>query len=105
MRDLALAFELLLISRILDQRMLEDVASFRRETALIKKFCSHQPAKLVLQCSIIQLRNCSEHHICKLLPDRSCQLQNVFHSRELIQSCQKRILKSCWNRQRRKWTG
>src|SRR6185503_15250039 len=99
------AAELLLIGRILNQGMLEDVSGFRREAALIYKFCTYQPTELVLQYCIIYLRNCPENNIGKLLPNRCSQLQNVLDSCKLVQPCQERILQGRRNRQWGKRSG
>jgi hypothetical protein len=63
---LAGAFQQRLVGRILDQRMLEEIARARRAAALVEQLVDHQLTETALQHLFLDLGQCADHVIGKL---------------------------------------
>ena len=63
---LAGAFQQRLVGRILDQRMLEQIARARRAAALVEQLVSHELAETALQHLFLDPGQCADHVIGKL---------------------------------------
>jgi hypothetical protein len=89
---LAGALQQRLVSRILNQRMLEQIARARRSAALVEQLVNHELTETALQLLFLDPGQRADHVIGKLAPQNRAQLCHFTQQRRPIEPRYQRIL-------------